>query len=215
MVESHTKLEIDMIDTIMDKLGVKQGWLVDVGANDGSFQSSTRHLLDAGWNALMIEADKDLFYKLTSNTRAYKKCKVSCKRVVYLSESLDFFGVPDDLDLLHIDIDGQDFWVWAACSYRPKVVSIEYNSNFDPGERAVVPLDPEFKWEGDTFYGASATAFYELGLKKGYTLVGQTPFSQLFFVRDDLAKSFGALDPKDIPKERIHPLTQKQFLCGR
>lgn len=213
MVERHTQAEIDMIDSILKKLQIERGWLVDVGAHDGIFQSSTRHLLFSGWDALLIEADDERFELLLKNTQQFLGCRTVHRRILYLDAELIRAKVPNSFDLLCIDIDGQDWWVWRKLLGKPKVIAIEYNSNFEPGECAVVPEDPEFRWSGDTFYGASAMALWGLGRKKGYTLVGQTPFSNLYFVRNDLAGAFTPLDPMEIPMERIHPVTSKSFLC--
>jgi hypothetical protein len=38
--------------------------------------------------------------------------------------------VPEEVDVISIDVDGQDFWIWMALDYRPTLIVIEYNSNF-------------------------------------------------------------------------------------
>ena len=38
-------------------------------------------------------------------------------------------GVFQDLGLLSIDVDGNDYWIWEAIdSVRPRIVIVEYNS---------------------------------------------------------------------------------------
>ena len=50
---------------------------------------------------------------------------------------LEKFGFTGEIDLLSIDIDGMDYWVWEAVSAcSPRVVAIEYNWLFG-AERAV------------------------------------------------------------------------------
>jgi hypothetical protein len=54
--------------------------------------------------------------------------------------------VTGDIDLLSIDLDGMDFWMWRALSdITPRVVVIEYNNRFPAEISATVPYDPQFQ----------------------------------------------------------------------
>src|SRR6185437_13950018 len=82
-------------------------------------------------------------------------------------------GVPAEPDLLSIDVDGNDYWLWEALeAYRPRVVVMEYNAAHVPPDRWVLPYDPDHRWAGDDVYGASLAALEELGKRKGYALLG-------------------------------------------
>ncbi len=97
--------------------------------------------------------------------------------------------VPHDLDLLSIDLDFNDFYVWNAISsvYQPKVVVIEYNATHLPNEDKIVKYDPNGMWDGSNFFGASILALARLGDRKGYTLVyANANGVNLFFVRNDI-----------------------------
>ena len=72
-------------------------------------------------------------------------------------------------DLLSLDIDGNDYWVWMALEYRPRVIVIEYNAHVTAGESKTIVYDPEFRWRGTDYFGASLRALKELGDNKGYT----------------------------------------------
>ena len=75
-------------------------------------------------------------------------------------------------DLLSLDIDGNDFWVWSSLtSIRPRVVVVEYNSHIPPDRRAVQPYDSNSAWDGTSFFGASLSSFLKMGSEKGYRLV--------------------------------------------
>jgi len=102
-------------------------------------------------------------------------------------------------DLLSIDIDGMDWWVWQAVrAVRPRVVAIEYNAAFGPERAVTVPYRPVFdRWAAHPsglYYGASLAALERLGREKGCRLVGcDSAGVNAFFVRDDLAPA--ALPP--------------------
>jgi len=96
------------------------------------------------------------------------------------------YNVPDDIDIISIDVDGQDFWIWMACQYRPTLIVIEYNSNFSSlEEKYTVPFEPSFRWDGTKYYGASLGALVQLGSDKGYKLVYANGVNA-FFVRSDM-----------------------------
>ena len=89
--------------------------------------------------------------------------------------------------------------------YRPKIVVIEYNSNFKPHQNKVIRYDPEHRWDNTMYYGASAGALNQLAEEKGYTLVAYTPALNLFFVRNDCAEGlFEPLSVKKVPTRRLH-----------
>jgi hypothetical protein len=98
--------------------------------------------------------------------------------------------VPPEPDVVSIDIDGGDYWVWQALEHRPRVIVIEYNSALSPGERLVQPSDTG-TWSGTAFFGASLGALTALGEQKGYRLVHcELAGVNAFFVRTDLTGDF-------------------------
>ena len=97
-------------------------------------------------------------------------------------------NVPAELDLLSIDIDGNDYWVWKAITdYRPRVVVIEYNATFRYDTEFIQSYDPKRLWNRTSYYGVSLKSLELLGRSKGYSLVGCNFIgSNAFFVRDDI-----------------------------
>jgi hypothetical protein len=100
-------------------------------------------------------------------------------------------GVPEDIDLLSLDVDGNDYWFWEALRcVSARVVVIEYNASLGPELSLTIPYDAAFdrvEKHSSTFYhGASLVALQRLGSKKGYDLVGcDANGVNAFFVRRD------------------------------
>jgi len=98
-----------------------------------------------------------------------------------------------EIDLLSIDIDGNDYWVWEAITaIEPRVVIIEYNASFDSDKSLAVKYDPNFdrheKHMSGWYHGASLMALTKLANAKGYILVGcESQGVNAFFVRKDIA----------------------------
>lgn len=90
------------------------------------------------------------------------------------------YRVPKDLSVLSIDVDGQDIWIWKAIKVRPEVLIIEYNPIHGPSESVAVPRDPNFRWDGTNYYGASLGAVDKIGKDKGYLLVYANQVNAIF-----------------------------------
>ena len=89
---------------------------------------------------------------------------------------------------MSIDVDGQDFWVWMAFDYKPKVIIIECNGGFGPGISKTMQFNPSHNWDGTEYEGATFLAMCKLGIDKGYTCVAFNG-TNAFFVRDDLVSN--------------------------
>jgi hypothetical protein len=97
-------------------------------------------------------------------------------------------GIPQEFDLLSIDIDGNDYWVWEALAahYRPRVVVIEINPAYPPPRRWVMEYNPTHAWRFDNYFGASLESMNALGKRLGYRLIGmESAGVNAFFVRED------------------------------
>lgn len=56
--------EDGVIEEILKRMGIKQGWFVEFGAWDGKYLSNTYALVEKGWKGVEIEGDKTKFEKL-------------------------------------------------------------------------------------------------------------------------------------------------------
>ena len=198
---------------LLSKAGVVNRTIVEIGTEDARECNSANLVLNFGWNACLIEADREWARKAReylANMDAGDRVKVINEDVTpdNINSLLEQAGVPEEMDVLSIDIDSFDYWVWQAVSgYRPRIVVIEYNASFGP-ERSVsvpAPQDTGGRLPDDTCYhGASITALQRLGVRKGYDLVGgDSNGVNAFFVRQDLAAAAG-LQPV-LPAQAYRP----------
>lgn len=99
--------------------------------------------------------------------------------------------LPGEPGILHIDIDGNDYWVWEAIrSVRPVLAIIEYNWIFGPERPLSVPYDPAFvrnrAHSSNLYFGCSLAALIHLSSVKGYTFIGtNSAGNNAYFVRND------------------------------
>ena len=162
-----------------------------------------------GWSGLFIEPDDEAHGALERRFRGHPGIRTERAGVTpaNVEELFERHGVPPEPDVLSIDVDGNDYWIWEALErFRPRIVVIEYNGSLDHSRRLVQPLDPDSSYDGTDFYGASLGALRALGESKGYRLA-HTDLAGVnaFFVRSDL----DARLPERVPARDIN-----LFLAG-
>lgn len=172
--------EDGVLEEIFALIGEGRRECVDIGAWDGLHGSNTRTLLEAGWHGIQIECHPDRFRELA---RLYRdRPDVRCLgRRAWISGSdaldalLDEAGLSSVFDLLSIDVDGNDYHLWATLErHRPRVVVIEYNFSIPDEVVFVQPADP------NVAQGCSLRALVELGRRKGYELVHASGLNAVF-----------------------------------
>lgn len=191
--------EDGVLAEIFSRIGATNQWFVEFGIG-GGLEGNSVLLADVHrWSGLFIEGSPELHDQLSWKYAGIDEVStlqalVDAENVEALFESV---GVPTDLDLLSIDIDGNDYWVWQAITrFRPRVVICEYNGMIDPRQRLVQPYDPTRGWDGTEHYGASLAALDELAVTKGYRLVHtDLTGTNAFFVRDEFADHFADCEP--------------------
>lgn len=174
--------EDGVIEAIFATIGTTNKYCVEFGCDDGA-ECNTANLLTQGWTGLLMD-----FHGVSKDPR------FMIQREFVTAENVDLlfrkYQVPPQFDLLSIDIDGNDFWVWAQIAHRPRVVVIEYNAHIPPDLRRTIRYDPTFQWSGTNHFGASLLALKELGQHKGYKLVYcERAGANAFFIADEALPS--------------------------
>ena len=174
----------------LEMLPERDGWCVDVGAGDGETFSNTLALIEDGYSAVLIEPDRRQFARL-AGAYAGSDRVIALRRAAGWGEDdgldaiLAATPAPAEFDVLSIDIDGNDYHVWAAMArYRPKLVLIEFNPTIPTRMQFVQPADPGVS------RGNSLLSLTELGREKGYELISVFPWNALF-VRAEFFPLFG------------------------
>ena len=174
---------------VFDRLGAGSRYCVEVGANDGVRFSNTFALIrDRGWAGLMIESDTSAYRKLESAYQDSERVRtinatVSSSGRNSLSNLLARASAPTEIDFLCIDVEGNDYHLWANLrGYRPRVVMIDFNPTIS-NDVLFVQEDSALKNDG-----ASLRALIELGTALGYELAAATTWNAIFVRRDLFGK---------------------------
>lgn len=203
---------------LLSVVGSGDKHLVDLGAAGVAASNSANLIINHGWTGLLIEGNVE---SIAAHRAEYELRDVEPPTLVNAwidADNIDQLITehsPKDVDLLSIDIDGNDYWVWKAIdSITPRIVVVEYQDILGPDRSVTVPYDPKFSVANypenatdNNYVGASLRALVKLGASKGYRLVATNLYGfNAFFVRQDLAPD--ALPEIPVEAGLRHPLNE-------
>lgn len=136
----------------------------DIGGSDGFYLSNTKHLNNLGWNGMPLDKENGILVT-TENINWYINIKV---------------------DLISIDIDGNDFWIIDAIlkQQKPAVIIAEFNAMYT--DSRAIRYNPDHVWAGDSYYGFTFKAGEKLAELHGYKVIFQIADMNMIMVRADL-----------------------------
>jgi hypothetical protein len=207
--------EDGLLAYLFSAIGPTDRRFVEIGIGDGQECNTANLTLSFGWGGLLVdcgragvEAARRFYHEERGVPRerlVVTEARVTAENV---NELLDAHGLRGSIDLLSIDIDSNDYWVWKAIDrIEPRVVVIEYNASFGPEHLWITRYDPNFDARAvhpsGWYHGASLAALVQLGARRGFQLVGcDSSGVNAFFVRRELAA--GKL-PDQTPAQAFHP----------
>lgn len=200
-------------------LGEGSKTFIEIGANDGINSNCSNLAIHFGWSGLFFEGDEKLIKrgrKFYSRIPTPYHPKPTYIQAIIQRENINELitkaGLSGEIELLSIDIDGNDYWVWDALTVvQPKVVVIETHTEFGT-ENIVVPYDPNYMFPGKhpVYHGASVIAMNKLAEKKGYRLIGASDLgiNQVYIRKDLLVDEVPTVTPEST---LWHPLAKDGF----
>ena len=204
--------EDGIILEILRRIGSPTGYFIEVGIQDGKECNSANLAINFGWNGLMLEGDegyarsaREYYREMAGHGAGEVTVAHEFVTAINFESLLRSNGVRENIDVLSIDVDGVDYWLWDCLSemVRPRLVVMEYNAYLPVGRAITVPYDPAFsryqKHASGYFFGASLKALSNLANKKGYSLVAcDSRGANAFFVANEFIKgNFQPISPED------------------
>lgn len=189
--------EDGILETIFKLIGIANKWCFEAGASDGIFFSNTRNLVEQGWKAILVESDPEVFQRLLKNATPNCICE-NVKLEPQGQNSLDGIlrrnNAPKDIDLVVIDIDGQDWHIWnSLLEYCPRVVVIEHSIISDEERFRGEDFIPTIGGDGQ----AGSNAVVKLACGKGYVPIVQTMCNTIC-VKAEIAPMLGKIATKGV-----------------
>lgn len=188
---------------IFSIIGTTDKKCVEICAGDGIECNTANLIVNHGWIGLLVDGDEKLvrrgreFYSRHPDTFTWApsfRCSWITRDSV--NSIIHEAGVGGEIDLLSLDLDGMDYWIWEAIdAIDPRVVVLEYQDICGPDRAITVPYSDDFQAKmctklGPNYGGASLKAFVQLAAKRGYRLVGVERYGfNAFFIKRGLGEA--------------------------
>ncbi|HPY76044.1 MAG TPA: hypothetical protein PLB63_11640 [Planctomycetota bacterium] len=195
-----------IIQFLINYLDISNQFFIEFGVENYK-EANTRFLMmNNNWSGLIIDgSEKNIqFVKSMKWYHYYDLIAlhefVTCENI---NKILDENNIHGEIGLLHIDIDGNDYWIWKTINtISPVIVIVEYNSLFGSDKHWTIPYNPTFDrtkaHPSNLYYGASISALCQLANEKGYAFIGSNSNgNNAYFIRNDKLKGLKVLSPEE------------------
>jgi hypothetical protein len=178
---------------LINMIGPVDKTFIDIGSNDCLNSNCANLAFHHGWAGVFIDGDAaslDRGKYIYSNFFKKEVNKFSFVQAIVKPDNVNKLlkGINAEVDLLAMDLDGNDYHIWKALEViNPKIVLVEVQI-----EKGNIDFIPEYAnsfelYEDDNPKGASPLSMTKLANAKGYELVAANKGGyNLFFVRKDL-----------------------------
>lgn len=204
---------------IFAAIGTTNKLFVDIGSGNGINSNCTNLSINFGWHGLFIDGNESnintgkSYYEKHPDTWAFPaKFVHAFVQRENINQIIEEQGFSGEVDLVSIDLDGNDYWIWDALSIiQPRVVIIETHIEFGL-KSIVVPYDKDYIYPGkhNDYHGASPVAMAKLANKKGYRLVGSNRYGfNTIYVKQGVGED--VLPEVTVEHILSHPRNKERF----
>ena len=195
-----------IIQFLVDYLEIENKSFIEFGVYDYE-ESNTRFLLmNNNWKGLVMDGS-EANIKHIQKQDYYWRFDLTAEQAFITRENINKLilskGFDGKIGLLHIDIDGNDYWVWKALNcVDATLVIIEYNAVFGADHSWTIPYNPAFQRTdahfSNLYWGASLSCLCDLGASKGYAFVGtNSAGNNAYFIKKESLKALHPLSSRE------------------
>ena len=160
--------EDGVIDYLTRRMLSSTRHFLEIGSSDGMENNTAWLAYARRFSGLMVEGDRRKA-ELSHLTGPGRCVGVSCLNLFVDLDNLDVIcsrNAIDDLDVLSVDIDGNDYHVvnrLLEMGIRPAILVVEYNATFGPAIAVTVPYRANFRYRdahpSRLYFGASVRSW--------------------------------------------------------
>ena len=182
-----------IIQYLIQNIDIPYKTFIEFGV-ESYIEANTRFLLlNDNWSGLIMDGSAEHMNSVRKSN-IYWRYDLQVKDVFITKPNVNQLiassGFDSDLGILHIDIDGNDYWIWKEIDISPIIVIVEYNSLFGFDNSWSTPYSDDFyrtkHHYSNICYGSSLLSLCDLAEEKGYDFVGcNSAGNNAYFVRKD------------------------------
>ncbi len=195
-----------IIQYLVNYLAIENKIFIEFGVED-YLESNTRFLLiNNNWSGLIMDGSESHISKI-KNDEIYWKYDLISKASFVTAENINQLITEEDIHgtigLLHIDIDGNDYWIWKALKVvEPIIMIVEFNSLFGYERAITIPYKANFSRTNEHFSnlyaGCSILSLCDLAEERGYSFIGcNSAGNNAYFVKKGFMKDIKPLTAKE------------------
>jgi len=176
------------------------GVFAEFGVGNG-LENNTLILACLGWRGFWVGGEKLAFHLVPSNKFTYIEGWITADNIAGLARKGMGFLQAGQIDVVSLDLDGNDIYFVRTLlenNVAPKLFIVEYNAKFPPPVRFQIQYNPDHRWSGDDYFGASLCSFTDLFTEHGYRLIccNSHTGANAFFIHADHQHLF-----RDVPTD--------------
>jgi hypothetical protein len=183
-----------IIQWLVHNLDIPNKTFVEFGVEDYR-EANTRFLMmNNNWSGLVMDGSKWNVAQIINSEYFWQydlSASVAFITVENINSLLSSSNLGNEVGILHIDLDGNEYWIWKEIhEISPILVILEYNSHFGIDKAITIPYSRDFRrtnthYSG-LYFGASLLALHQLSVNKGYSFIGcNSAGNNAYFVRRD------------------------------
>jgi hypothetical protein len=210
---------------VLSTIGFKTRKVVEICCGDAKECMATNLILNHGFQGFLFDGDKQNIIRATNFFNEKKDCLLTpphLKNAWITKENINDLliesGVSGEIDILSLDIDGNDYYIWDAISaINPRLCVFETHNIVPDNLSITIPYDPNFNYREkknheQDFTSVSLLAMKKLSEKKGYRLIGAHKHGfNVFFLRKDIAQDiFPEVTIEEVHNNLCTQLGQKE-----
>jgi hypothetical protein len=183
-----------IIQWLIHNLDLPNTTFIEFGVKDYR-EANTRFLMmNDNWSGFVMDGSEQNVAKIR-NSEYYCRYELNAQSVFIDRDNINGLiaaqSFASKVGLLHIDLDGNDYWIWEKIDViAPVIVIVEYNSIFGVDRAITVPYDKGFQrtraHHSNLYFGASLKALHLLAGRKGYAFIGcNSAGNNAYFVKSE------------------------------
>ncbi len=187
---------------IFSLIGTTNKKVVEICAGHGKECMAANLIINHGWQGYLFDGSEQNVKSAQNFFANHKQTFLMPPTVNHawftaenVNQILSDAGVSGEIDLLSLDIDGMDYWVWKAIEViQPRVCLFETHNVIPSHLSLTAKYDPNFYYlnqptEQQDYRSASLLAMTKLSQSKGYRLIGSHRYGfNCFFMRNDISQ---------------------------